>query len=264
MKNKCLLLLVALFTTLSTTVFAQEKTTKDDSKIDNLLRAAIHGWHIRLGAGFNIGGAAPLPLPAEIRSIDGYNPGMNIALEGAVHKQIDKTPWGILLGVRFEKKGMTTDATVKNYHMEAVNDDGSGTVIGAWTGEVRTELDNNYLTFPILATYNVGKRWQLSAGPYLSWMFDGQFTGAAHDGYIRDQNPTGEKAEVNRASYNFSKNLRKFHWGVQVGGEFKAYKHLGVFANLQWGLNGIFPEDFNSVTFELYPIYANIGFNYLF
>jgi hypothetical protein len=58
--------------------------------------------------------------------------------------------------------------------------------------------------------------------------------------------------------------LRRFHWGVQVGGEFRAYKHLAVFANLQWGLNGIFPSDFNSVTFDLYPIYGNLGFSYLF
>ena len=261
MKNKYILLIVALLTAISTTA-----NTVNDSKEtdDNLLRAALKGWHIRLGAGFNIGGSAPLPLPAEIRNIDGYNPGMNITIEGAVQKNFNESPWGMLLGVRLEKKGMKTDATTKNYHMEAVNDDGSGTVIGAWTGKVHTEVDNNYLTFPILATYKISDRWQLSGGPYLSWMFDGSFTGYAHDGYIRDQNPTGEKAEVSRASYDFSDDLRQFNWGIQVGGEFKAYKHLGVFAMLQWGLNGIFPKDFNSVTFELYPIYGTIGFNYLF
>lgn len=261
MKHKYLLLLAALCIAISATA----TNTKESKDTDiNLLRAALKGWHIRLGAGFNVGGMAPLPLPNEIRSIDGYNPGMNIAIEGAVQKRFGNTPWGMLLGIRLEKKGMQTDATTKNYHMEAVNDDGSGTVIGAWTGKVRTEVDNNYLTFPILATYKINDRWQLSGGPYLSWMFDGSFTGAAHDGYIRDQNPTGEKAEVSRASYDFSDNLRAFHWGMQIGGEFKAYKHLGVFANLQWGFNGIFPGDFQSVTFKLYPIYGSIGFNYLF
>mgnify|MGYP003547469596 FL=1 len=34
--------------------------------------------------------------------------------------------------------------------------------------------------------------------------------------------------------------------------------------NLQWGLNGIFPSDFESVTFDLYPIYATLGFSYVF
>lgn len=102
------------------------------------------------------------------------------------------------------------------------------------------------------------------AGPYFSYMFNGSFTGEAYDGYIRDQNPTGEKAEVSRATYDFSSSLRHFSWGVQAGGEFQAYKHLTVFANLQWGLNGIFPDNFESVTFALYPIYATVGFAYLF
>lgn len=261
MKNKILLLLVAALCCNTGTAATPDS---DNGKIDNLLRAAIKGWHIRLGAGFNLGGTAPMPLPAEIRSIEGYNPGMNIAIEGAVQKQFDASKWGMALGVRLEKKGMTTDAYTKNYHMEAVNADGSGAIRGAWTGYVKTSVDNSYLTFPVLATYQLSERWQLSGGPYVSWMFDGKFNGEAYNGYIRDLNPTGEKVEVSRATYDFSDNLRRFHWGVQAGGEFKAYKHLTVYANLQWGLNGIFPDDFHSVTFELYPIYATIGFNYLF
>ena len=52
-----------------------------------------------------------------------------------------------MIGVRFENKGMKTDATVKNYHMEAVNDDGSGKINGAWTGKVKTPM---MATFAIL------------------------------------------------------------------------------------------------------------------
>ena len=231
---------------------------------DNLLRAALKGWHVRLSAGFNIGGTTPLPLPREIRKIDQYSPTFAIAIEGDAHKRFDNSRWGIMVGVRLETKAMNTDATVKNYHMEAVNADGSGRIQGAWTGHVKTKVNNNYLTFPILATYTISERWSVAAGPYLAYMFNGSFTGEAYDGYIRDQNPTGEKAEVSRATYDFSNDLRHFHWGVQAGGEFKAYKHLTVFANLQWGLNGIFPSDFGSVTFSLYPVYATLGFAYLF
>lgn len=244
----------------------------------NLLKAALKGWHVRLGAGFNIGGSSPLPLPRSIRSIDSYKPGLCIAVQGAVNKQFNNSPWGMQVGVQLENKGMKTDATVKNYHMEAVNADGSGEIKGAFTGHVKTEVNNTYLTFPILATYTINNRWTVSAGPYLSWMFDGEFTGEAYgkeiyntegiktgtDAYIRDQDPTGDKAEVTRATYDFSSDLSKFHWGVQVGGEFKAYKHLSVNVDLKWGLNGIFPSDFDSVTFSLFPIYGTIGFNYLF
>ena len=70
--------------------------------------------------------------------------------------------------------------------------------------------------------------------------------------------------EVTSADYDFTDDMRRFQWGLQAGGEFKAYKHLSVSLNLTWGLNGIFPSDYESVTFALYPIYATLGFNYLF
>ena len=54
---------------------------------------------------------------------------------------------------------------MKNYHMEAVNVDGSGKIIGAFTGKVNTEVDLNYLTFPILATYSFNDRWALLPDP---------------------------------------------------------------------------------------------------
>lgn len=259
--------IAALGATAATTDAPDDATTTRQSAKEtdnNLIRAALKGWHVRLGAGFNIGGASPLPLPREIRSIEGYKPGLNIALGADAHKRFGTSPWGLSVGVRFESKGMDTDARVKNYHMEAVNADGSGKVVGAWTGYVKTKLDNRYVTIPLLATYSFNERWRVAAGPYFSILTSGSFTGEAYDGYIRDQDPTGEKAEVSRATYDFSDDLRSFHWGIQAGGEFMAYKHLAVTAYLQWGLNGIFPSDFNSVTFALYPIYGTIGFAYVF
>ncbi len=40
-------------------------------------------------AGFNIGGTSPLPLPNEIRSIEGYNPGIAISIERRATKWFD-------------------------------------------------------------------------------------------------------------------------------------------------------------------------------
>ena len=241
------------------------QTKKEVSDTDkNLISAALKGWHIRLSAGYNIGGTAPLPLPREIRGIESYNPGLNLAIEGTVEKKFGKGNWGLRWGVRLDTKGMTTKAETKNYHMEAWDTEGSGQIIGAFTGKVKTSVKNTYVTVPVLAVYNINKRWNVSAGAYASYLLDGEFTGSAYDGYIREQNPTGEKAEVTRAEYDFSNDMRKFNWGLQAGGEYKAYKHLAVFANLQWAMNGIFPSDYGSVTFELYPIYGTLGFTYLF
>ena len=67
-----------------------------------------------------------------------------------------------------------------------------------------------------------------------------------------------------QANYDFSDELRKFQWGMQLGGEWKAYKHLSVYADLTWGLNDIFQKDFETINFAMYPIYLNIGFGYAF
>lgn len=261
-----LLFLLVLLAAFGLKAQAQKVQEAQETK-ENLIKAALKGWHVRVGAGMALGGTSPMPLPAEIREINSYNPTLCIYIEGDVEKRFAQTPWGLMLGMRFENRGMKTDARVKNYHADVVASDGSGRMIGAWTGNVKTEVDNRYLTFPILATYNFNDRWMLKAGPYLSWMMSGSFTGSVYDGYIRDQDPTGNKTEFapgQTATYDFSSDLRRFHWGLQVGGEFKAYKHLSVSANLQWGLNGIFPSDFSGVTFSLYPIYGSLGFNYLF
>ncbi len=265
---KRLILLLTLALTATASLMAQSVNWEAKDTDDNILKAALRGWHVRLGAGFSVGGTSPLPLPAEIRKIKGYNPTLCIQIEGAVQRRFGEH-WGTMVGIRFENKGMKTDATVKNYHMEAVNEsdnagEAAGKVVGAWTGNVKTEVNNKYLTIPVLATYAFNDRWQVQAGPYFSYLINGSFTGDAYDGYIRDQDPTGTKSEINTASYDFSSDLRRFQWGLQVGGEFKAYKHLSISANLTWGLNGIFPSDFQSVTFALYPIYGTLGFNYLF
>ena len=229
----------------------------------NLIRAALKGWHVSIGAGVAMGGAAPLPMPRSIRKIEGYDPLLNLSIAGMVHKRFDHSPFGLNIALRLENKGMKTRADVKNYHMEMTADDG-GYMEGAWTGHVMTKYKATYLTVPITLTYDVSPRWILNTGPYFSLLLEGNFNGEAYDGYIRHHNPTGEKAYVSHATYDFGRKLRKFAWGWQIGGTFRAYKHLCVTANLDWNLNGLFPTDFESITFPLYPIYGNLGFAYQF
>ena len=76
-------------------------------------------WNMEIKAGFSIGGTAPLPLPVEIRSIDGYNPTLAISIGGEVTKWFAvQNKLGVIVGLRLENKAMTTEATVKNYNME--------------------------------------------------------------------------------------------------------------------------------------------------
>lgn len=258
MKNKQSIvgLFILIFISFCSIVQAQEDRNK------GVIISALKGLHYSIKAGFNIGGTSPLPLPEEIRKLNSYNPTTAIAIEGDVTKLFN-TKWGITVGLRLETKGMKTDASVKNYYMEMIADDG-GEMKGYWTGNVKTKVRNTYLSLPILANYQISKRWEIKAGPYFSYVTDSEFTGSAYDGYIRDENPTGEKIDVGHAYYDFSSDIRKFQYGGQLGTSWKAFSHLSVYADLIWGLNSIFNKDFTAVTFDMYPIYANLGFAYLF
>lgn len=238
---------------------AQKETTK------GIQWAAARGVEYSIKGGFNIGGTAPLPLPREIRSIDSYNPEMALFLEANVTKWITKR-WGVETGVRFETKGMTTKAQVKNYSMELIVS-GEPPMVGRWTGGVKTRVNNSFLTVPVLATYKVSPRWKLQAGLFLSFLASGDFSGNVYKGYLRENDPTGNKIEFkddDEAAYDFTDELRKLQWGSQIGAEWKALKHFTVNTNLTWGFNDIFRKDFQTITFAMYPIYLNIGFGYVF
>ena len=120
----------------------------DDYPSKGLQWSYLRGLEYRLKAGFNIGGTSPLPLPQEIRKINSYDPTLQIAVEADVVKWFDK--WGMLVGLRLENKGMKTDANVKNYGMKMTSTDGK-VIEGNWTGNVVTQVDNSYLTVPVLA-----------------------------------------------------------------------------------------------------------------
>lgn len=261
MKKYKIASLLALFLVNSIATIAQEERNQ------GIIWSSLRGLEYEVKAGFSIGGTSPLPLPEEIRSINSYQPGIAISVEGSATKWFGKfKKWGMYFGIRLENKMMTTEATVKNYSMEIIGDGGEK-VNGIWTGGVKTKVKNSYLTIPILAKYQLTKRWDLKLGPYFSYMIEGDFSGHVYEGYLRKTDPTGPKVEFTDgkvATYDFSENLRKFQWGMQLGGEWKAFKHLNVYADLTWGLNDIFKKDFQTITFAMYPIYLNVGFGYSF
>ena len=254
-----LVLFVVLFST--TAAIAQKDRTK------GIIWSSLRGLEYEIKAGVSIGGTSPLPLPSEIRKINSYSPDVALSLGAEVTKWFGaKNNVGIIFGLTLESKSMKTDADVKNYSMKIIGDGGEE-VSGMWTGGVKTTVRNSYISLPILATYKVSKRVSLKAGPYTSLLIERGFRGHVYEGYLRELDPTGPKVEFsdgNIATYDFSRELRRFQWGLLLGTEWKAFKHLNVYADLTWGLNNIFKSSFETITFSMYPIYLNVGFGYAF
>ena len=71
-------------------------------------------------------------------------------LEGNAIKWLGTTKkWGVITGVRLETKNMITKATVKNYGMEIIGNDGNR-LKGNWTGGVKTKVRKCLHHLPVL------------------------------------------------------------------------------------------------------------------
>lgn len=219
---------------------------------------------LKLRVGYNIGGTAPVGMPASIRRLNSYTLQPNLILGVEADKPLDG-PWGMTLGLQVENKGMKEDARVKSYHEEVVR--GGEKLAGMFTGDVTTEVTEWMITMPLHARWRASSRLSLHAGPYLSVLTQRKFSGSAHDGYLRVGNPTGAKVALGssastRGDYDFSGDMRRMQWGMDLGGEWQLGQRTGLFANLSWGLSGIHHSGFTAVEQTLYPIFAAVGMTY--
>ena len=224
----------------------------------------LDSLQLKARVGYSIGGTAPIPLPETIRSIDSYSltPSFMVGFDAMLPLT---QQWGIMTGLRFENKGMKGSVTTKAYFMEVVK--GDQKMSGLLTGHVEQKVKQWMLTVPVQATFTLSRRVILKGGPYVSFLLSKDFSGIASDGYLRKDSPTGSKIlmgnrEGEWATYDFDDDMRSVQFGVGLGVDWQVYKCLGVSADLNWGLTGIFPGDFKTVEQTLYPVYGTIGVFY--
>lgn len=230
--------------------------TRAEKITDNL------NYAVRLG--YSIGGTSPIGMPATIRSLDSYKLKANVQLGFDVQKDLWGR-WGLLAGIHLEKKGMETDATVKNYHMEMVK--GGESLEGVFTGHNVAQVDMQMITIPVMATYSFSNDLRLKFGPYISLLTTREFKGYVYDGYLRQDNPTGPRVDIGneentRGTFDFSDNMRRVHYGLDLGVDWFFSNRWGAYADVTWGLNGIHHSSFKTIEQTLYPIYGTIGVAY--
>ena len=216
-----------------------------------------------LRVGYNVGGNMPIGMPAEIRKLNSYTPQLNPSVGGDALYPINDR-WGAVVSLRFENKAMSEDARVKNYNMEIVK--GGERMAGRFTGDVTTKTTEWMLTLPIQAVLHINKV-DLRVGPYLSYLLNREFSGWAHNGYLRVDDPTGAKIllgeEANeRGDYDFSEHMRRWQMGLDLGTDYHIARRLDLSADLSWGLTGLMHSSFKTVEQTLYPIYGTLSLAY--
>ncbi|MCD8302483.1 MAG: outer membrane beta-barrel protein, partial [Prevotellaceae bacterium] len=143
------------------------------------------GVIVRLG--YTLGGTTPVPLPNEIRSINAFSPHGGATIAADVYKMLCKR-WGISVGWHFFYEGFHTSADVKNYKMSLTQE--GNTMSGYFTGCDVTNVGMWGLTMPVLATWRLSPRWNISAGPFFTVFYSQSFDGQVYDnkqgvGYLR-------------------------------------------------------------------------------
>lgn len=220
-------------------------------------------WEKKVFAGYNIGGTSPIPLPAEIRQINSWKPGFGGTL--AFHLTRWITPeWGLTTGLAIDLKGMKIDADVKYLQTSLVVGEGdrAGQFTGSFNGKNKTNMRNDYLVLPVLAAWRPVDRWRVRLGGYVAFQNAAKFEGTASDGYIRNGGPTGEKINVESATYDFAEEVRSFDAGLMASGDWFFTEKMALTGQLSWGLVPIFPSDFEGLSYKMYNIYFSLGVAY--
>ena len=223
------------------------------------------GVKCRALMGYQIGGTAPLHVPASIRGLNKFTLTPNLIAGLEMEKPIENSPWVVKAGIQLENKGMSLDSRVKNHH-ETV-ERGGEVLEGMFVGDVNVQVTQWMVTVPVLAAYCVSEKVRFQSGPYISYLTSRDFHGWAHNGYLRVGDPTGPKVELGdleteRGNYDFSTDMRRLHIGIVMGADWSFSSKIGAFANLTFGFHGIFKSGFTAMGQTLHPVYGQIGLSY--
>ncbi|MNK25819.1 hypothetical protein D3C87_441470 [compost metagenome] len=255
MKNYILLLVLCL----SLNGFAQE-SPKELKKETRAQRLASRKFSHNLVFGLNIGALAPVSLPENVRKIKAYNPEFcpSFGYEFLHHF----TPeWSLGFSAKVDYKGMSITDSVVYFHT-SIQQSANGQTSsfeGDFSGTNRTYARNVYFTLPVYAVWTPGERWFFRLGGYVAYLWDAKFQGNVSDGYIRKGNSLGEKVLIDHATFDFSKEQRRWDYGIDAGTGIYIGHRWTIQANLQWGLQPVFPSDFTGISFKMYNIFANVG-----
>ncbi|MEJ5055814.1 porin family protein [Sphingobacterium sp. MYb382] len=209
--------------------------------------------------GSKIGGASPLGFPAEIRKINSFSPAVPFFVQAKAEYTFSQK-WGMSVGVTFEGKGMNTKANVKGYQTTFNdNSDESNNISGYYYGDISTNVQNLYVTVPILANYKLSPKWDFQAGPYIAFAVQKRFFGEAQKGYLRNITPTGEKVIIEDAAYRFDNSIRNVDYGATVGARYAISSRYYALGQFDYGFSNIMKNGFETISFGLHNIFLNLG-----
>ncbi len=218
------------------------------------------GMDVSLLFGVNLGATTPVPVPNEL-DITKYNPKFNPKF-GAMVAYYFNERWGIGTGLTLDWKGMNVHTEVDQVHL-SVDVPNLGTLTGYVTGKNTTQVNTLYLVQPVYGSFRISPKWQVKAGIYMGEVLHRKFEGDVSDVMIRVETPVQQEREVEYATLNYKRDVRKFDLGGLAGAEFRMNEHVGFFADFTWGFIPYFSKEV-PIHFTMRNIYFSLGATYRF
>lgn len=244
MMRKTILLLIATLLTVNI-LHAQDADT------------AVSPLQHSVALGIGTGASSPIPIPNRISEMS-WTPRLCVLVGYDLRYRLG-TKIGFKTGLQIKHVGMSAEAKVYQMFTQAIVEESE--VSGYFTGYNETVLHSTYISLPLQFSF-YHKSWKFDAGLFAALKIQGHFSGAVKSGYIRIEEPTGEKVEVGYEPFDFSEYIAPFNYGIEITTTRNFDDRWSARFDLSWALNSTFKDAFRGLEYKMYNIYGLFGIGY--
>ena len=126
-----------------------------------------------------------------------------------------------------------------------------------YTGWVKGAFKNYYFDFPVFLAYKISEKFNLLAGPQISYLLKGKNTGTA-DVEV-GVNPKYPYTTVDNAPFDESNELNKWDYSLACGTSYEATKRLFLNLTASYGLRSIYKKSYTQAARKVRNIYLQLS-----
>ena len=171
--------------------------------------------------------------------------------------------WAVFSELSFHEKGAKFESKLVNqeYIDEVVLVTPDGTVHRAeiktiFNGKSNGELDNWYLSVPVLARYSFSPKFHLIGGGYYATLVMSNSKTLA-EGFA------GASTMLTVEEKDLSSEMNETDYGAICGVQYQ-FKPLVIDFRLSYGFNSIFRSDYKTINYPVRNVYTELSLAYLF
>lgn len=210
----------------------------------------------------NLGMTSSIGVPRQTRSVSAAPYNFNFAVGFLASKRFS-TKWGMMTGLRVERKGSNSNVYMENYYTKVHFEGAENDTQGYYTGRSQGWHDVYALTLPLCVMYQPCEKYSVHFGPYFSWQFSRSRKGISSDGTIRES-VYSPLIPVDHSESDNSKKVSQWDCGLSAGCTRQLWRQLYMVFDFSWGFVNQWDGSDYGMKMNIYNIYAQLGFGWKF